>query len=561
MRERPRQIERAIEEALDVGRQQLPLRRIELGLVHRRLRARRQLAQLVGRDRPHLTVGRRARQPHQPIDQHAFFRAAHRRLVAIRRRRVPGRRGQAIDDVLEPRHPRIDGVLRHHPRGAIELQREADRHIGRDRRRAERIEGVAGGPRKELAVHAPARRPRRDQRQHRRRHRQLRRPQRHRQCVERLALIVDADAFGRRTVIAAHRVDVVLPRDHRRRRFDGVAVIHEDRHQRLFDQRGRHAGADGVLADLVERRAPHLHQPVQLVGLILAVRPLIDLRVRVGVLVGHVAQILRPRIVQHLRERRLLVRARRELAVAVVDRHPVPITDLLGIGLGDVDGAVRVQLLERMRIVHHRDPALLAVVVVVAETERVADLVRRELADALQRREVGRFRLLLAGDVGRRQPFEDQVVLAIAQRAERDGALEDLAGTRIRDRPAGAPAARRAVDPVDHVVADVHRVGAFRQHRNLEAVAETGGFERLVPPARAFDQRLLHVFRRARIHPVLNRLQRVADRGVRILLLQAMTPDVAHLHHVADRHAVVDEGEAAVAGARIVVPRRVVVVG
>ena len=104
--------------------------------------------------------------------------------------------------------------------------------------------------------------------------------------------------------------------------------------------------------------------------------------------------------------------------------------------------AVRVQLLERMRVVHHRDPALVAVVVVVAEAERVADLVRRELADALQRRLVQHRRLLVAGRVRREQAFEDQVVLAIAQRAERDRGLDDLAGARIghRCRPSSSRA-------------------------------------------------------------------------------------------------------------------------
>jgi hypothetical protein len=48
--------------------------------------------------------------------------------------------------------------------------------------------------------------------------------------------------------------------------------------------------------------------------------------------------------------------------------------------LREIDGAVALQLFERMRIVHHGDPALVAVVVVVAKAERVADLVRRQLA-------------------------------------------------------------------------------------------------------------------------------------------------------------------------------------
>ena len=76
-----------------------------------------------------------------------------------------------------------------------------------------------------------------------------------------------------------------------------------------------------------------------------------------------------------------------------------------------------------MRIVHHRDPAGLAVVVVVAEAERVADFVRGELADARQRRlrELGR--RLVAGLVRAQQALGDHVVLPVAQRAELDGAL------------------------------------------------------------------------------------------------------------------------------------------
>ena len=82
-------------------------------------------------------------------------------------------------------------MLRDHARCAIELQHEPNRHVGGDGRRAQRIERVAGGAREQLAVHTPARRPRRNQIERPLGHRQLRRPQRHRQRIERLALIVD----------------------------------------------------------------------------------------------------------------------------------------------------------------------------------------------------------------------------------------------------------------------------------------------------------------------------------------------------------------------------------
>ena len=84
-----------------------------------------------------------------------------------------------------------------------------------------------------------------------------------------------------------------------------------------------------------------------------------------------------------------------------------------------------------MRIIHHRDPSLGAVVVIVAQAEGVAHFVRGQLADARQRGLVEDVGLLVAGGVGRKQAFEDQVILAVAQRAQGDGALDDLAGARI----------------------------------------------------------------------------------------------------------------------------------
>ena len=114
--------------------------------------------------------------------------------------------------------------------------------------------------------------------------------------------------------------------------------------------------------------------------------------------------------------------------------------------------------------------------------------------------------------------------------------------------------------PVDHAVADVHRVGAVGQHVHLEPVAEARRVERLRPPARALEQRLLHVFGRARVHVVLNRLHDVADVRVRIRLLETMAAQVADDHGIADGHAVVDVTQAAVARARIVDARLVVAV-
>ena len=91
-----------------------------------------------------------------------------------------------------------------------------------------------------------------------------------------------------------------------------------------------------------------------------------------------------------------------------------------------------------------------------------------------------------AGLAGADQAFEDQHVLAHAQRAEQHLAADDLAGARILDHLAVGPAAGGAVDPVDDVVADVERVGALGQIFDPEGVDIAGRLERLAPPGDAF---------------------------------------------------------------------------
>ena len=436
-------------------------------------------------------------------------------------------------------------MLRDHARRAVELQHESDRHVRGNRARRDRVEGLARGPRKQFAVHAEARRARRNEVEDPLRHDQLGRLQRGGQRIHCFSLIRGRFPLHGRAAVAAHRVDILLPRHHRRRAFHGVAVIHPDRHQRFF-------------ADAVERGQADLHQPVELVGLIDAVRPLLHARMNVRVLVGEVPEVLGPRVVEDLRQGRRLAGALREFTIAVVDRDLVPVADPRRVRIREIDRAVVFQHFERMRVVHHRDPALAAVVVVVAEADRVADFVRRELADARERRLIENVGLFRAGLVRRQETFEDHVILAVAQRAERHRGLDDLARARIRHAAAGTPAARRAVHPVDHVVADVHRVGAGRQDVHLERVRESSGVERLTPPARAVEQRLPHVLRRARVHVVLDGLHRVADDGTRICLLQAMAADVAHDHRIADRCAVVHVAQAAIPGARVIDARLVV---
>ena len=295
--------------------------------------------------------------------------------------------------------------------------------------------------------------------------------------VECLALLLGGHPLERLASVAAQRVDVVLSTQHRRRRLHRPAVVEVDGHQRLFDRRERRADLHRVLAHAVERRATDLHEPPELSDDVFAVVPPVGHGAHAHVLVRHIDDVSLPRFVEDAAERFLLVHAVGEVLVAVLDRDLVPFADLGVVGVREIDGAVRPQRLERMRVVHDRDPALGAVVVVVPESERVADLVRRELAKAGERGLRQDRRGLVAVLVGRQQAFEDPIVLAHPQRAERDDGLDDLTGARVDDGRARAPAARRAMDPVDDVVPNVHRVGVFGEDLDPERVPESGRLE------------------------------------------------------------------------------------
>ena len=129
---------------------------------------------------------------------------------------------------------------------------------------------------------------------------------------------------------------------------------------------------------------------------------------------------------------------------------------------------------------------------VVGEAEGVAGFVGGELAGAGEDHGeawVAGWGQGFAVEVGAEEGFVDEVVLAAAEGAEGDVAFEDFAGAGIDDGGAVAPAAGVAVDPLDHVVADVHGVGVGGEDVSLEgSFGPAGGLEGLVPPACAFEE-------------------------------------------------------------------------
>ena len=275
------------------------------------------------------------------------------------------------------------------------------------------------------------------------------------------------------------------------------------------------------------------------------------------VLIRQKAQSARERVMQNFVERRVLVRARRKILIAVADRHFVPFADPRGVGVRQIRYAVRTQLHIRRRIIHHRRAMHRARGVVVLEPQRVAHFMRRQLPQPGQRHLLHLRRERLALFIRRQQRFRNHIVLPHAQRTQRHVPLDDFSRARIDYSRAIRPSARRAMHPLDHVVAQVHHVRAFRQQLHAKRIFVARGLKRLVPPARPLQQRRANRLRRAAVQVIHEGLHRVAHRRRGIFFLQPV-PRHKPLHNrLADRRRVVHVLDAEEARARIVRPRLV----
>src|SRR5258705_13618481 len=107
------------------------------------------------------------------------------------------------------------------------------------------------------------------------------------------------------------------------------------------------------------------------------------------------------------------------------------------------------------------------------------------------------------------------------------------------------------MNPLNNVVAHVHRVDAFGHNLHTEGILITNCFERLLPPAGPLKQRRAHRFRSAAIHVVNNRCYRFTHARTRILLLQTMTRNKALGYWLFDGHCKIHVVDAEVTGAWI----------
>ena len=262
---------------------------------------------------------------------------------------------------------------------------------------------------------------------------------------------------------------------------------------------------------------------------------------RPRIVIGDEIEALLLRLQQHVRQvGRFFIRGK--LRIPIRDRHLVPRSDADRVGVGKVGLAVAVQGDERMGIIHHRSAlAQRTGGKVMRQPQRVPHLMRCQLPHpcqdhGLQRIVRGQRRAI---EIRIDQRLRNHKVLARAQRSQRHLAFDDLARPRIDHAFAVGPSPGVAMHPLDHVVANVHRVRALRQHLDPECIAIACSLEGLVPPASAFDQRGAHRLRRAAIDIVGDRLYRIAHGRGWILLLQPVPGDEELVERRPERRGVI----------------------
>ncbi len=227
-------------------------------------------------------------------------------------------------------------------------------------------------------------------------------------------------------------------------------------------------------------------------------------------------------------------------AIDIVDEEFVPRAKADVIGVGEVDpGAVEAD--PRRRIVHHRRALLRAGGEIMVEAQRVADLVRRELADPRERggdRVVG---IAGAGEPRPDQRLEDQDVLADSKRAQDHRALDRLAGAGVGDGLAVGPAAGRSVDPVDDIVANVERVGTGGQLLDPIGAGQARRLEAFAPPVRALAKRAADRLGRGRVDVEDDRIDDDARAAeLRLCFVEPEAGDEVADHRLAERRRSVD---------------------
>src|SRR5437762_5638320 len=107
------------------------------------------------------------------------------------------------------------------------------------------------------------------------------------------------------------------------------------------------------------------------------------------------------------------------------------------------------------------------------------------------------------------------------------------------------------MDPLDHVIADIHGISIGGHYFDAKGVFVTDCFKGLVPPARTLEQGRTNWLRSAAIDVINNWFHRFAYCCAGIFLLQAVTCDVTFGNRLTNRRREIQVHDSEVAGARI----------
>src|SRR5882762_3411709 len=391
---------------------------------------------------------------------------------------------------------------------------------------------------------------------------------------QRTSLLCRRNNLRRRLPIAAQRKRIIHSPNQFASRLHLIPVQQENRYQRIFNRRQRRAFTNIRFSKSSQSRCTHLHQTIQLIHRVRARIPQMSYAARgtrrPRILICQIPQPPPKSIQQNLAQRRALIRARRKFAVSPCNRNFIPLANPRSVRIRNIRHSIRAQFHHRRRIIHHRRPIHCARRIVVHQPQRVPHLMRRQLPQPRQRHLLRRIltrgilpsAILSRGQrfavrVWRQQSLRNQIILPHPQRSQRYVPFDDFSRARIGHRRPIRPSPRRPMNPLDHVVAQIHRVRTLRHQLHAKRMLESRRFERLRPPPRPLQQRRPNWLRRPAIQIIDNRLRRLTHRRRRILLLQPV-PRRKSLHNrFADRRRIIHVRNPEKARPRIVSPRLV----
>ncbi len=379
---------------------------------------------------------------------------------------------------------------------------------------------------------------------------------------EGLALLAGGDGAGDEGLVATDGVTVVDAADELGGGFGLVAVEEIEGDEGVFELGHGLAGLDDVWSEAGEGGLADGEDAGELGCGVGAVVPEVGVGVGgaegAGVFVGDVAEAGGFVLAEEGVEGFGFVGAGSELGVAETDGGLVPGSDADGVGVVEGGFAGGVEGDEGVGVVH--DGGALAEGgggEVVLEAEGVADLVGGELTGA------GEDHVAHGGgnggsvEVGSEEGLGDKVVLTGAETAEGDLAFDDFSGAGVGDGLSVAPAASGAVDPLDHVVADIHGIGAFGEDFHAEGVLESGGLKGCGPPACAFNEGGADGLGGAAVDVVDDGLYGLGESGGGVALLEAVADEEALVERIAEGLGVVAELVGVEAGAGVEAARLV----